>query len=116
MQVKQKEFADYGRATLLSDTAAGLWLVQYTPIEKPEPAERKPQKTYCFYEDEICLNVYVKVPQPREVLRTAIVQRTSHNVYKVTYADKLGCETATVKSYDEVHAFLKPLWRRSLAQ
>jgi len=116
MQVKKKEFADYGPATLLSDTDTGLWLVQYTFIERPEPAKRNPQKTWCSNDDEICLNVYVTVPKPREVRRSAIVQRTSHNVYKVTYADKLGCSMATVKSYDEVHAFLKPLWRRSLAQ
>ncbi|MCM1289622.1 MAG: hypothetical protein NC132_03105 [Corallococcus sp.] len=116
MQVKEREFADYGNKVILSDTDSGLCLVQYTPVEKPELSERAPKKGYSYYGNDTCFEIYIRNPKPREVLRIAIVQRTSHNLYKASYADALGCANCTAKNYDEIHAFLKPLWQRSLQQ
>lgn len=115
MRLKFTEFRDYGNVSLLSDTESGLCIVEYSKIEGVKLAEHnQPRIKESFYCNEVTVEINIKEPWPRDVLRIAIVQRTSHNAYKATYSDKIGCAQCTAKNYDEIHAFLKPLWGRQL--
>ena len=113
MQVKSSEFEGrYAGLTVLSNNDSGLFAVQYSEKGTINAAQVKRLHNDWYDSQAYTMEITFTVPAPRTVLRSLIVVKSSANCYRVGYADSLGCAQFVVKTYDELHDQLSPLWAR----
>lgn len=110
MKIKTNEFDNirYPGGTILCDNETGLCLLQYEPPQKLAAPELKTR--YYLNPNELLL--VMPSVKPRCVLRVVNIIHSSQNWFRAIYSDAKGVETAMVKTYSELHAWLEPLWRR----